>query len=91
MTRGALAGGLLLMAACGGVEEAPAAEQVQPSEAALESCRTDARQFAYCVNEMNLVGLATCQANEYRQSYSLLGQCSANTYHTITWTCCTQQ
>jgi hypothetical protein len=90
MRWGAVAVGLLLMTACGGVEEAPGPEEVQQSEAALESCRDDARQFAYCVHQMNLLGLATCQANEYRESYNLLGQCSASTYHTITWTCCPQ-
>lgn len=91
LTRGVLVGGLMLMTACGGVEGAQGAEEVQRGEAALESCRNDARQFSYCVNQMNLVGLATCQSNEYRQSYSLLGACSDSTYHTITWTCCTQQ
>ncbi|KFE62752.1 hypothetical protein [Hyalangium minutum] len=91
MTRGALVGGLLLMTACGGVEEAQGTEALAQEKSALETCRSDARQFASCVHEMNLLGLATCQANEYRQSYNLLGQCSASTYHTITWTCCTQQ
>lgn len=91
MTQGALVGGLMLLTACGGVEESQGAEEVQQSEAALETCRNDARQFSYCVNQRNLLGLATCQANEYRQSYSLLGACSDSTYHTITWTCCTQQ
>lgn len=94
MTRGALVGGLFLMTACGGVEEAqqaPGAEEQVQERSAQATCRSDARQFAYCVHEMNLLGVATCQANEYRQSYNLLGPCSASTYHTITWTCCTQQ
>ncbi|HYH94733.1 hypothetical protein [Hyalangium sp.] len=50
-----------------------------------------ARQFAYCVHQMNLLGLATCQVTEYSESYNLLGQCSASTYHIITWTCCPQE
>jgi hypothetical protein len=90
MKRSVVAGGLLLLSACGGAEEL-AQDEVQQSEAAVETCRSDARQFSYCVHQQNLLGLATCQAGEYRQSYSLLGQCSTSTYHTITWTCCTQQ
>jgi hypothetical protein len=91
LTQGALVGGLLLTTACGGVEEAQETQAPAQERSAMETCRSDARQFAYCVNEMNLLGLATCQANEYRQSYNLLGACSSSTYHTITWTCCTQQ
>ena len=78
-----------LRAACGRAEQETTPEMAQVTAAQTE-CRNDARQFAYCVNQANLIGLATCNAGETRTTYSLLGACSASTYHTITWTCCPQ-
>lgn len=84
-----LASGLSLFTACGGAEQEPTSDVAQVTAAQTE-CRSDARQFATCVHQANLIGTATCGAGETRTSYSLLGACSASTYHTITWTCCPQ-
>ena len=84
-----LASGLSLFTACGGAEQETASDVAQVTAAQTE-CRSDARQFAYCVNQANLLGLAQCNAGETRTTYNLLGACSANSYHAITWTCCPQ-
>lgn len=88
MKWGALVGGLSLLGACGGSEQEAALEETQEQVAAMGACRTETRQFSYCVNEKNLVGLATCASTEYRESYTLSGACSTTSYHTITWVCC---
>lgn len=84
-----LAGGMSLLAACGGAEQEMTSDVAQVTAAQTE-CRNDVRQFSGCVNQANLLGLATCAAGETRTSYTLLGACSASTYHAITWTCCPQ-
>lgn len=84
-----LTSGLSLLAACGGAEQETPSDVAQTTAAQTE-CRNDARQFAYCVHQANLLGLAKCNEGETRTNYSLLGACSSTTYHTITWTCCPQ-
>ena len=91
-TLGALVGGLLLLGGCGGPEEMASAEQLPSEEGVVTkaSCQNYAKQFNSCVNQANLLGLATCPAGQTRTSYSLLGACSNTTYKAITWTCCPQ-
>ena len=94
MTLSVLVSGLSLLAACGGAEQDASAGELGRSEAAVVECRVQTRQFNTCVNEANLLGLATCNTNETRGGYSLQGACSTsstsapNSYHSITWTCC---
>lgn len=84
-----LVGGLSL-SACGGVEGGEAVEGVQQQESAVTvaSCQDYVRQFSSCVNQMNLNGVASCGANEYRASYQITAWCSNTTAKAVMWTCC---
>jgi hypothetical protein len=85
-----LVGGLSLLSACGGVEGEEAVEGVQQQEAAVTvaSCQEYVKQFSGCVHQMNLNGVASCGANEYRASYEIFAWCSSTAAKAVRWTCC---